>query len=318
MISLSELSSKLKKETRVALISHVRPDGDTLGSALALKLALNSLGISAEVVCSDPVPSRFLFLNAALAVKSVLDGEYSAIIAIDCADLTRLGDFAAQFDAHKNTYCIDHHVSNTRFAKINYVFDNASNAENIFDLISEMGVNITSDIANLLVMGIMTDTGNFRHKNVTENTFFAAGKLKAYGADVNDIYFHMFSAQTKERAALFGRTMSNIRYFHGGRLAVATVRLSDFAAVNAAQHETEGFIDFIMGIIGVEIGVMIMEFSPNKYKISLRAKNCDVGAVAATFGGGGHVLASGCQISGDYEEVVDKIQFAASRELPEV
>ena len=112
--------------------------------------------------------------------------------------------------------------------------------------------------------------------------------------------------------------MSKIRYFFDGRMALSTVRLSDFEETNAAQHETEGFIDFIMGIIGVEIGVMVMEFAPNKYKISLRSKSADVNAVASSFGGGGHTLASGCQISGDYEEVVDRVRFACGRELPEL
>ena len=119
MFSLSELSIKLKTEKSVALFCHVRPDGDTLGSALAFSLCLNNLGIKAEVFCDDPVPSRFLFLNSANTVKSQLDGEYGAFLAIDCADITRLGSFAEAFMAHKNTYSIDHHISNTRYAKVN-------------------------------------------------------------------------------------------------------------------------------------------------------------------------------------------------------
>ncbi|MBE7061210.1 MAG: bifunctional oligoribonuclease/PAP phosphatase NrnA [Clostridiales bacterium] len=317
MISLSDIAAKLKGEKKVALIAHIRPDGDTLGSALALKLALLNLGIGAEVFCDDVVPSRFLFLNEAKTVKNALDGEYSMMLAIDCADVTRLGGFYTDFAVHKNTAVIDHHVSNTRFAKINYVFDNASNCENVFDLICEMGATINSEIANLLMLGIVTDTGCFKHKNVTEKTLKTAGELKALGADINKIYYHMFSAQSKERAKLFGQTMANIRYFCDEKVAIATVRLSDFERTGARQNETEGFIDFLMGINGVEIGVMIMEYALNKFKISFRSLSADVNAVASSFGGGGHVLASGCQIHGDYEEVVDKIRFACSRELPE-
>lgn len=316
MISLSELAAKLKGETKVALICHIRPDGDTLGSALALKLALNSLGIGAEVVCDDPVPSRFFFLNECLTVGKELSGEYSAIAAIDCADITRLGKFSEVFAAHKNTYGIDHHISNNRYAKYSYVVDLASNCENVLKLIDELGVILSEDMANLLVMGIMTDTGNFRHKNVTAETLAAASRLKAVGADINKIYYHMFSAQSKERAKLFGMVMSRIRYFEDGKLAVATVRLKDFSESGARQDETEGFIDFVMGITGVEIGACIMEVTPNKFKISFRSNGADVNAVASAFGGGGHTLASGCQVSGDYEEVVDRVRFAASREIP--
>ena len=299
----------------MAIFCHIRPDGDTLGSALAFKLALKSLGIVAEVFCDDLVPSRFFFLNEAKEIKNTFSGSYTAMAAIDCADISRLGNFEKIFAEHKNTYSIDHHVSNTRYAKTNYVFDASSNCENILSLIEQMGVEITVEIANLIAMGIMTDTGSFRHKNVTPSTLFAAGKMVEKGANLNEIYFNTFSAQSKERAKLFGKTMSAIRYFLDGRLAIATVRRKDFEEVGAAQSETEGFIDFIMGIIGVEVGVCVMETQIDKYKISFRSKEADVNAVAGRFGGGGHTLASGCQICGEYEEVIDKIRFAVSREL---
>ena len=318
MISLRELADKIKGEESVALFCHVRPDGDTIGSALGLKLALETLGIKADVFCDDPVPSRFSFLKETAYIKNEISDNYSAFIAIYCADIQRLGGFAEKFLAHKNTYVIDHHISNDRFAKTSYVFDNASNCENVLALIEELGAPISVDMANLLATGVMTDTGNFRHKNVTAQTLHSAGKLVEKGADLNNIYFHTFSAQSKERAKLFGRTMEKIRYFFDGRFAVATVRLSDFAAVGAKQEETEGFIDFVMGIVGVEIGACVMEIKPDKFKISFRSKSADVNAVAGSFGGGGHTLASGCQINGEYEEVIDKIQFAVGRELPDI
>ena len=317
MISLNDLSSKLKKEKNVALICHIRPDGDTLGSALALSFALNNLGIVSDVFCDDSVPSRFFFLNSASLVKKQIDKEYSALIAIDCADITRLGSFGELFLAHKNTYSIDHHISNTRYAKHNYVVDNSSNCENILQIIQDLNCNIDTEMANLLAMGIMTDTGNFRHKNVTPLTLSSASFLVERGADLNTIYYNMFSKQTAGRAKLFGITMSKIRYFLDNKLAIATVMKSDLDSANAKQEETEGFIDFIMGIDTVEVGICILEVGKNKYKISFRSKGTDVNAVAGTFGGGGHVLASGCQISGEYEEVVDKLTFAVSRYLPE-
>ena len=317
MISLSELSSKLKNEKRVVLICHIRPDGDTLGSALALSKALEYLGIEADVVCDDTVPSRFFFLNCVSKVKNELSGTYTAIIAVDCADITRVGSFQKCFSEHKNTYVIDHHISNNRYAKTNYVCDLASNSENVYNLICELGVPLNKEIADLLAMGIMTDTGNFRHKNVTPQTFITASKLLEAGADINAIYFNMFSKQSAERAKLFGKVMSKIRYFADGRFAVATVRLTDIAECGAKQDETEGFIDFVMGITGVEVGACVMETAKNKFKISLRSKGADVNAVAGTFGGGGHTLASGCQIQGEYEEVVDKVRYAVIQHLPD-
>ena len=316
MISLSELAVKIKGESKVALFCHVRPDGDTLGSALALANAIKTLGAQAVVVCDDPIPPRFLFLEDAKTVQKSIDvKDFSALIAIDCADVSRLGCYAEDFLKHKNTFNIDHHISNNHYAKINFVQDSASNCENILAIIENMGVDIDVKTANLLLMGMMTDTGNFRHKNVKAETLFSAGKMVAKGADINSIYFYMFSAQSKERVKLFAKTMSKIRYFHDGRLAIATVRKEDFDLTGAKKDETEGFIDFVMGIVGVEVGACVMETEKDKYKVSLRSKQANVNAVALSFGGGGHVLASGCQINGDYEDVIDKLSFAVSREL---
>lgn len=318
MITLKELSEKLLRESRVALFCHVRPDGDAIGSACALKLALISKGVMADVFSSDAVPQKFLFLEETKNVlRTSLAGfsEYSALIAIDNAELTRLGDFAADFSAHKNTYSIDHHISNTRYAKVNYVREKASNAENVFALIKEMNAEITPAIADFLATGIMTDTGGFRHKNVTPQTFADAGELVSFGADMNAIYFNAFVRQTSKRAKLFGTVMSHLRYFHDNRCAIASVHFADFENTGALQEETEGFIDFVMSIDGVEIGACVMETEPNKFKISLRSKNADVNAVAGIFGGGGHKLASGCKINGEYEEVVDKLSVAIGKYL---
>ncbi len=319
MISLTELANKISKEKKVALFCHVRPDGDALGSALAFKLALKSLGVVADVFCFDTVPLRFSFLNEFMTVRAdfSLNDDYSALIAIDCAEINRLGDFAKAFDGFNNTYCVDHHVSNTRFAKYNYVVDNASNCENVFDLINALGVGITQDIANLLAVGLVTDTGNFKHNNVTAKTFSVASTLKSKGADFNKIVYNTFTKQSKARAKLFGNVMSKIRYLLDDKLAVITITLNAIEEAGATPDETEGFIDFIMGVETVEVGVSIMEIAKNKYKISFRSKSADVNAVASFFGGGGHISASGCQIHGEYEEVVDKIRFAVSRELPE-
>ncbi len=321
MIDLSLLAKKLKCEKQVALFCHVRPDGDTLGSTLALKLSLESLGIRVDAICDDPVPARFSFLkefSLVLDKPSLPLNEYTALIAVDCASITRVGVNAEGFLKHKNTYCIDHHISNDRYAKYNYIVDNASNCENVFALIKEMEVTITKEIANLLATGLVTDTGNFRHNSVTPFTFETASCLRANGADFTEIVYHNFNKQTKERAKLFGLVMSKIRYFESDRFAVATVMQDDLKKSGAKSEETEGFIDFVMGIDCVQVGVCVMEMGKNKYKVSFRSKSVDVNAVASSFGGGGHVLASGCQIQGEYEEVVDKIRFAVSRQLPEV
>lgn len=316
MLTLNNISENLVKHKNIAIFCHIRPDGDSIGSAVALKLALQSLNIEAEVFCADQIPERFLFFDEVKSIKKELVNEYSALVAVDCADDSRFAPYSEIFKLHKNTFNVDHHISNTRFARYNYVEDCAACSEIIFLLIKSMGIKITKEIATLLAVGIVTDTGNFRHKNVTERTLKFAGELLSFGADLNLIVRKMYTEQTPARAKLFGLTMSKIRYFHEGRLAIACVRLADFISTSAKQDETEGFIDFIMGIKGLEVGICIMEVKENSYKVSFRSRGeTDVNAIASTFGGGGHKLASGCILNGEYEEVVDKLQFAVSRYL---
>ena len=315
-MNLSEIARRLGAEKSVAVICHIRPDGDAIGSACALKLALSALGIRAEAFCSDPVPQKFGFLPETRNMRGFSDlSDYSALVAVDSADVSRLGDFEKAFSSRKNTYNIDHHISNAGYAEYNFVRERASNSENVYALIKELGVKVDKNIADLLATGVATDTGGFRHKNVTPETFATAEKLAEYGADFNAVFFNAFTKQSPNRAKLFGKTMEKIRYFENGRVAIASVFLRDFEETGAKQEETEGFIDFVMGVDGVEVGACVMETEKNKFKISLRSKDADVNGVAAIFGGGGHKLASGCRISGEYEEVIDRLVFAITRYL---
>jgi phosphoesterase RecJ-like protein len=316
LITINEFAEKLSKEKSVAIFSHMRPDGDTVGSAVALKLALNQIGIKADLFCVDPIPQKFSYM-AGCDYKTEITEEYTAFFAIDCAEIHRTGDFAESFYNHKNTYNLDHHVSNSKYAKVNLVIDCAANCENTYNLINLLGAQITPDIANALITGLVTDTGNFRHKNLTAETLFIASDLVKKGADLNKVVYQNFTMQTKARAKLHGVVMSKIRYFHNDKLAIATVFKKDVEQIGAKESDTEGFIDFVMGIDTVEVGVCLMEMEKNKFHVSLRAKSVNVNEVALLFGGGGHILASGCRISGEYEEIVDKLQYAIGVRIPE-
>jgi phosphoesterase RecJ-like protein len=317
LISLTELSSRIFNEKSVAIFTHIRPDGDAIGSALALKCAFLGKGVKADLYIEDEIPEKYKFLVEDGDIKKQIDDEYSALIAVDCAEESRLGNYVEYFLKHPNTYNVDHHISNTRYAKINYVKELSSNAENILEIIRFGDVQPTKRIVNLLALGIVTDTGNFKHKNVSEFTLLSVALLVKYGADLNAINYNAYTKQTKARAKLFGLVMGKIRYALNDKFAIATVTQVDLQNTGAKADETEGFVDFIMGIETVEVGACIMEMGVNKYKISFRSKMTDVNGVASTFGGGGHKLASGCQIQGNYEDVIDKITFAVSRYIEE-
>ncbi len=315
--SPKEIADRLLKEKSVAVLFHIRPDGDAIGSALSLYLGLKSLRIDADVFCADNIPEKFNFLPSVSLVEKEMEREYSALVSLDCGELSRLGEFAEIYLKHKNTFNIDHHLSNNKFGGVNYVCTKPSNSENVYEILREMGVSISEEMANLLLTGVMTDTGGFRHKGVTGSTLKIAGELIDLGAKQHEVYYNCFSKQSRARAKLYALVMGKIRYFLDGRFAVASVLASDLIDSGALPSETEGFIDFLMGIDGVEVGACLLQTGKNKFKISFRGKDTDVNEIAGTFGGGGHKLASGCQISGEYEEVIDKIRYAVKVHIKE-
>jgi phosphoesterase RecJ-like protein len=313
LITVKDFAEKLKKFNSFAIICHIRPDGDSVGSSLALKDGLILLGKKADVYCADVIPDKFSFIGGVDGFSTKIKGEYDAFVSVDCAEEGRLGDLYFDFIKCKNTFSIDHHISNTLYAKINYVFDNSSNCENIYDVLKALGVDINSSIANKLLLGISTDTGNFGQKNVTPKAFLVASDLMAKGGDINKIDYEMFKRQSKGRAKLLGTVMSKIRYALDDKLAIAIINKDTIDQCGATPDETEGFINFVLSIDCVEVAASIMEVGDKKYKISLRSKHTNVNEIASTFGGGGHILASGCMISGYLEDVVDRLTYTVSQ-----
>lgn len=311
--SMQEIASALKKSKTVAVFSHVRPDGDALGSGLALCLALNNAGKRAYMCCEEAPPEKFAFLDAFGSVKTGLpDVEFDTFVSVDCADLNRLGAFAKPFAKFAGvTVNIDHHVSNDGFAKYNYVDVCPASAQIVTEVIQAAGFNIDKEIADLLMLGLITDSCNFTHLDVTAKTYETASYLRGNGADMHLINYNMFSRQTKGRALLFGKVMGRMRFYHDGKFAVITVSCDELSDFGIDKSQTEGFVDFPLTVDGVEVSASVMEFKEGQYKVSLRSKGTvNVNELAATFGGGGHVLASGCMIFGPLEEVIDRLSYA--------
>ena len=315
---IEEIIEKLNKSSRIAVFCHVRPDGDALGSGLALTLALKNLGKTAYMCCEDTPPEKFSYLpEMQLVNTSVPEGEYDTFVSVDCADINRLGVFSKRFTKFKKTTInIDHHVSNTGFAALNYIEVCPASCEIMTRIFRAAGWKINEQIANLLMLGLITDSGNFTHQDVTAQTFENAAYLRANGADVNTINYEMFTRQPKERALLYGRVMNNIRFALEDKLAFIVIPAKDMEECGADKSLTEGFVDFPLTIDGVEVSISIMEFKKEQYKASLRSKGkVNVNAVAANFGGGGHVLASGCMLFGTLEHVIDKLTYAVYQNL---
>ncbi len=316
--TLARIVSQLNSAMAVGVICHVRPDGDALGSGLALVLALKNAGKDAYMLCEEPAPERLKIFPALSDVSTSLPAgvDFDLLISVDCADLTRLGTFAQAFRKFKgNTINIDHHISNDKFAKINYVRDCTATCEIIPEVLKAAGMPIDRDIANLLTMGLLTDSGNFSHQDVSANTFAVAAELRAAGADFAGIGYEMFTRQSKNRAMLYVRVLNSMRFCLDDRLVFLTVTQKDFAETDTDKSQTEGFVDYPLSIEGVEVSIALMEVKKGQYKASLRSKRISVNAVASEFGGGGHILASGCMLFGEYEEVIERLTYAVYKQL---
>ena len=317
--SLKEIAEQLNNVRSAAIFCHARPDGDALGAGLALYTALKNAGKSVIMCCEDLPPEKFLFLPAMDQVKRELpsNSQFDTFISVDCAELSRMGIFAEAYAGFSgNTINIDHHISNKGYAKFNYVYECPASCELLTDIIKHAGFEITEEIANLLMLGLITDSGNFTHKDVTEKTYNTAASLRAKGADVSQINYNMFTRQSKERAILYGRVMNRIRFALNDKLTFIVTTQNDLAETRADKSVTEGFVDFPLTIDGVEVSVSLLEVKKRQFKISLRSKGTvNVNAVAANFGGGGHILASGCMLNGELEEVIEKLTYAVYQNI---
>ena len=318
--SLEQIANRIKSAKSVLIVGHMRPDGDAFGSALALSCALDGLGIENEVCVETDIPSNLAFIDGIDRVKKAPTKAYDLLVTVDCSDEQRLGALQDEFLSARrkkiDTVNIDHHISNNSFAKYNYVRECSANCMNIAQLIADMGAPFDKKTAEYLLIGLLTDSGNFSHDDVTEETLTLAAKLVAAGADIRYYNYMLFKKQPKARAALFAKTMSGMRYYHDDRFAVIVISKENMELCGADNGMTEGFVDFPLNVETVEVAASVMEVKKGQYKISLRSKEyADVNKIAGVYGGGGHIRAAGCMLFGDVEEVIDKLSYTVSQYL---
>lgn len=315
MNTIQEIADVLKRLNSAVIFTHTRPDGDTIGSGVALSRALSLLGIRNEIVNDGEIPEKFSFLKGAEAIPPSDRFRCRGLYRVDSSDENRLGELARTFlrgAGKKVTVNIDHHVSNTRFCKYNYVVPCSSNCQIIAQLITALGVPFDEVISNAVMTGIVTDSGTFSHLDVNGETFRAAALASDGGANVNEITYELYRKQSKMRADLYLDVLRKMRFLLNDRLAIVCVTQDDLSRRSLKSDATEGIVDFGLTIDSVEVSVCLMEVKQGQYKASFRSKKVNVNLVAGMFGGGGHVLASGCMLFGDYEEAVDRIRYAVS------
>lgn len=296
------------------ITTHIHPDGDGIGSELALARFLQNMGKHVMVVNSTPTPRRYRFLDTSSAILVYEElghlPDAQVIFVLDISRWERLGNMAQLIRTHPGIkICIDHHPVNGNFADINLICEDAcASGEVVLRLINSMGNGLTPQIAEPLYASILTDTGAFRFPNTSSQTHAAAAQLLSTGICSEMIYDQIYERCSPARVKLLGMALTQLAYLHSGRLAWMIITQSMLAQTGVEVDEIEGFVDVARSIRSVEASLLFMELPQGKVKISLRSRgNVDVNRFASQFGGGGHRHAAGIMMQGAISVVIDQI-----------
>ena len=309
-VNLNEVCKYLKKHDDYLILTHNSPDGDTLGSAYALALGLISKGKRAYVVCNDPIPAKYDYFVEKAGLHPI---DYKTVIAVDVADAKLLGSLYDNY-ADKIMLDIDHHISNTRFAKNLYLDASAAaTAECIYAILKQLRVKLTPLMATALYTGITTDTGCFRQTNTTSKSHIIAAELYKYGIDAAEINRRMFNTKSKNRIELEGMVLDTADFLFDNRCLILTATAEMQRKTGCGQSDLEGVAEISRSVEGVLCGVSIKQSleEDNTYKISLRTyEPLDASEICKTLGGGGHKGAAGASLKMPLAEAAKAVEEA--------
>jgi phosphoesterase RecJ-like protein len=298
----------LRRHQRVVVTSHVRPDGDAIGSALALAWALRAIGKQARVVNRDRAPVQLEEFPGVdqIEIAETVPPDTDAVVVLECGDLERTG--LAGLDRF-HVINVDHHPGNTGYGAVQW-FDGTAAAcgEQVFEIIAELGAPLTRDMATQLFVAIVTDTGSFRYPGVSPRTFTICARLLEAGADPVFVARKLYDSNTLGRLRLQGAVLQTLELLESGHLATLHLDAATLAATGATAEETDGLINLPLSVKAIQAVVFFKQAEDGQYRVSLRSKgDVDVGRVARGFGGGGHKNASGCTLTGDLPAVTAAI-----------
>jgi phosphoesterase RecJ-like protein len=325
---LQAVAQTIRDHDRFLVVGHENPDGDALGSMLGLTLGLRELRRDAlmYIAGSAPLPAEYKFLPMDELRREVPpDIGERVLLAVDCANERRISEERSAIEGAAMVVDIDHHHDNSRFGEVNLVVDDASStAEIVRDLLRELDVPLTPEIALPLYVGLVTDTGRFQYTNTTPKALRLAAELVEAGADVHGVFRHVYETVQFAKLKLLARALERAQLFEGGRLVVSYLLKDDFGAVGAEEPYSEGIIDHLRSVEGAEMVALIREPPRNEgpaRRVSLRSSHdeVDVSAIARQAGGGGHRQAAGFSSEKSIAEIIDFLrrQFVLAVSRPD-
>jgi len=311
-MSLDKVASEIAKAEHVLIASHQNPDGDAVGSVLAMGIFLENLGKKTTLYLESEVPEYFQFLPSVVRIQHDLENvrDFDTAIVLDCGDISRVGKIADRLASIPVIVNIDHHLYNTDFGVVNLVDTSCcATSALLLELFKAMGADIETDIAVNLYTGLVTDTGSFRYGNTTSEAFIMAAEMVQIGVDPASVAKEIYLNLPMKRLRLLKLALDSIERLNGGRIGLMVLTKDDFDASGADVADSEGFIDYVRAIPGVEMAVLMKETDGGATTgVSLRTSgNVDAAAVAAGFDGGGHRNAAGFRVQGSVKAYRDII-----------
>jgi phosphoesterase RecJ-like protein len=311
---LEAVAQAIRDHDRFLLTTHENPDGDALGSMLAAKLALDQLGKDSVMYLygEAALPNEYAFMDLdGLERTPPEDAGERILLALDCANASRLGPEPAVLEQARLVIDVDHHHDNSRFGAINLIVPDASSTSEVLrDILAELGVSLTPEISEALYIALVTDTGRFQYSNTTPKALRLAAELVEAGADVHRVFQRVYETVEFAKLKLLARALERAEVYEGGRLVVSYLLRDDFHQVSAAEAYSEGIIDYLRAVEGADMAALIREppraDGPTR-RISLRTSHdeIDVSAIARKQGGGGHRQAAGFSSDASIEEITE-------------
>ena len=310
MTTLDSILEEIKGAESIVILTHENPDGDAVGSSLAMYAALKQIGKENVDIIIPEYPRTYRFLpNVDMVKKEGRQEPYDVAISVDCATIKMLNGWASYFESANTKISIDHHGTNTMYGDLNYVNpDSPACTQILLTVFEYMGIEITENIGKCILTGIITDTGGFQYQSTRPETFEFAAKLLKQGINVSEIYKKAMNTKTRANFELRKRAIDRMEFLENGKISFTYITLKDIEEINATDDDHEGIVDEGRCIEGVEVAIFLRETENKGYKVSLRSNEyVNVSDVCLIFGGGGHIHAAGCNISAPIEQVKEKL-----------
>lgn len=308
-IELDKVINLINNNNKFAIFTHESPDGDAIGSSLALYMGLISIKKEVDII-TDKYSASFNFLQERDKILSQGKKDYDVCIALDCATEKRLYDPTNSFHKSNYTISIDHHASNNFYATVNYVEDKSpATCQTLVKILKKLNINITKEIGEALIMGLITDSGGFRYDTVNDETFEIAAMIYDLGVNISKIYNETFDLRTKPQFELTKLATSRLKFVSDDKIAITYITKEDIKKTNAKVGDHEGIVNVGRNVKGVLVSIFLREEEKNMYKVSLRSNTDDINVskIAETFDGGGHNKAAGFTINKPLNESIKLI-----------